>query len=100
MAYIRYSTKIKGQKNHSRVYAWHDVDGGVVINCSRVDSSGQIRLSLLEMHHLCTNFMQRKYVKKNEPGFYTKHDKEFEQKSKIELEKFKKSLRKIFKKKP
>lgn len=104
MSYIRASTRVPGQRNASRTYAWHDVRGGVVI-WSRPDSAGRgglmidsgqhavevvgaVRISIPEMHYLCTNFLARYRHLKGKKllrellaehrGFYPKFDAKWE----------------------
>ena len=98
MSFIRYSTKIPGQKTTSRIYAWADIDGGIKI-CGRDangEQKGEILVSYPEMYYMCVNFLSRikraaknkkttqlNIVKNNHRGFWKIWDKEWEQSIKI-----------------
>jgi hypothetical protein len=92
MSYIRTSTKVPGQKNTSRAYAWHDAEGGIFITTQRVPvagrSAGEVLLSFPEFYFMATRFLtsfEQYYKRKGESvtaalsrfhrGFYEKFDK-------------------------
>lgn len=55
MSYIRASTKVPGQKNLSRTYAYWDVSGGIVIH----SREGTVRISIPEFHYMTKNFLDQ-----------------------------------------
>ena len=93
MSYIRWSTKVPGQKNTSRTYAWSDIAGGIRIAGRNVngEAGGEVLISYPEMYYMCTNFLNQlrddtkgrvsdfKQVKRNHRGFWKRWDKDWEE---------------------
>lgn len=99
MSYIRASTKVPGQKNTSRTYAWWDSSGGIVIvSRGSETTNSEVRLSIPEFHYMASNFLwsfNKWYRRKGESvvnalkrfhrGFYKQFDEKWEIKFKKDL---------------
>ena len=108
MSYIRWSSKIPGQKNTSRIYAWADIEGGIRICGRDINNTqeGEVVVSYPEMYYMCINFLndfryetkkgkvpKLKVIKRNHRGFWKKWDREYEKKRKATLSSLISSLR-------
>lgn len=109
MSYIRWSTKVRGQKNASRTYAWWDCGGGVVIAGRSPDgksNNNQVLVSVPEMLYMSRAFLEgwKRYnltLKQAHKGFYKKYDETYEKDAAKRLKAFQKKLaaaQKVFKK--